>query len=224
MLDTSRPAPRPHASERDVTRDSWEVSSVAWVTALRATGSERDAAVEELLRLLLSATRFVLARRRRVLPSFPRETLDDLAQEAAHDALVEILAKLDEYRGESKFTTWAWKFAFYEALETIRRRSWMGREIPSEEADSTSFAYALSPEGALEQRELLEALRRGIDSELTAHQRRVFVALALNEVPIDVLAEREGTTRGALYKTLHDARRRLRSYLAAPTSGCEDAA
>ena len=66
----------------------------------------------------------------------------------------------------------------------------------------------------VETAELLRAIRDAVETELTGHQREVFVALALQEVPIDVLAERRGTTRGALYKTLHDARRRLRAALA----------
>jgi RNA polymerase sigma-70 factor (ECF subfamily) len=180
---------------------------------LSATGAERDDAIEELLALLVKAARFVLARRRAAYADFPRETIDDLALEAAGDALVEILARLDQYRGESRFTTWAWKFAFYEASESIRRRSWMGREIPSEDAGWTALAHEASPEGRLEQRELVAELRAAIERTLTPHQRTVFVALALNSVPVDVLAERMGTTRGALYKTLHDARRRLRAAL-----------
>jgi RNA polymerase sigma-70 factor (ECF subfamily) len=41
----------------------------------------------------------------------------------------------------------------------------------------------------------------------------VLVAITINGVPIDVLAERLNTTRGALYKTLHDARKKLRAEL-----------
>jgi RNA polymerase sigma-70 factor (ECF subfamily) len=196
-------------------RDLRDPSSRAWVTRLTADGAERDEAVAELLTLLVRAARFVLVRRRPFVSTFPRETIDDLALEAAHDALVEILARLDDFRGESRFTTWAWKFACFEASEAVRRRSWMNREIPSEDRAWSALARELSPEWTLEQRELLSALKCGIECELTSHQRSVFVALALNEVPIDVLAERMGTTRGALYKTLHDARRRLRTYLAA---------
>jgi RNA polymerase sigma-70 factor (ECF subfamily) len=62
---------------------------------------------------------------------------------------------------------------------------------------------------------LLATLQQAIADVLTPHQRRVLVALALNGVPIDVLAERLSTDRGALYKTLHDARRKLRKHLAA---------
>lgn len=187
--------------------------SLVWLTRLDSTGLDRDAAVEELHALLLQAARFVLARRRAQIPNFPREAVDDLAVEAADDALLAIIARLHEYRGESRFTTWAWKFAFYEASEAVRRRNWMGREIPSEDAGWDTLAREASPESQLEQRELIAALRAGVDGVLTPRQRTVFVALALNGVPVDVLAERLRTTRGALYKTLHDARSRLRVHL-----------
>lgn len=194
-------------------RPALDPESRAWLTRLGAAGPERDSAVEELLLLLVGAARFVLARRRAQLASFPREGLDELAVEAAGDALVAIMARLDEFRGESRFTTWAWKFAFYEASQALRRRSWMGREIPTEEVGWSALARDGSPESALEQRELMLALKSGIECALTPHQRAVFVALALNGVPVDVLAERMRTNRGALYKTLHEARGRLRDHL-----------
>src|SRR5690606_31286758 len=96
-----------------------------------------------------------------------------------------------------------------------RRQSWRGREVPLAPERWPASAGAGSPHRDAEQTELLEAVGDAIDRELTPHQREVLVALALNDVPIDVLAERLGTTRGALYKTIHDARRKLRRCLAA---------
>jgi RNA polymerase sigma-70 factor (ECF subfamily) len=96
----------------------------------------------------------------------------------------------------------------------LRRRAWQGKEIPLEpESWSLLGSTALAPAEETEQSELLAEIKRGIDETLTPHQRRVLVAIALNGVPVDVLAQRLGTTRGALYKTLHDARQRLRRYL-----------
>jgi RNA polymerase sigma-70 factor, ECF subfamily len=125
-----------------------------------------------------------------------------------------VLARLDDFRGASRFSTWVYKFALLEAAVKLRKRAWQGREIPLEQEswDLLSSA-ALGPAGAAEQSELLAALQDGI-AALTPHQRRVLVALAVNGVPIDVLADRLNTNRGALYKTLHDARRNLRTYLA----------
>ena len=131
------------------------------------------------------------------------------------------LERLDDYRGESRFTTWAWKFAFYEACAAVRRRSWLRREVPVEAEGWEALGHEAGPDVATEQAELLAALKSAADEVLTPHQRSVFVALALalNEVPVDVLAERLGTKRGALYKTLHDARGRLRRALAAAGLG-----
>ena len=194
-------------------RPALDAESQLWLARLESTGPDREAALAELLALLLKAARFVLARRRERMPHFPREELDDLAIEAAGDALIAIVERLDDYRGDSRFTTWAWKFAFFEASEAVLRRNWMGRESPSEDAGWEAFAREGSPEAALEHRELMARLKSGIEGVLTPHQRAVFVALALNSVPVDVLAERMDTTRGALYKTLHEARSRLRAHL-----------
>lgn len=166
--------------------------------------------------LMLKGARFELSRRRAALSHVRGEELDDLAMQAANDATVAVLAKLDRFRGESRFTTWAYKFALLEAGVRLRRRAWQDREVVLDAAGWSLFAARGEGISAqLEGAELLDELKRAVDGELTPHQRRVFVALALNEVPIDVLAERLGTTRGALYKTLHDARRRLRAILSA---------
>ena len=126
-----------------------------------------------------------------------------------------MLAKLDAYRGASRFTTWAYKFALLEAGVRLRRRAWQEREVVLEpEAWPLMADAGKSPDSQAETGELMQALKHSIDECLTHHQREVLVALTLNAVPLDVLAERLDTTRGALYKTLHDARRKLRADLA----------
>jgi RNA polymerase sigma-70 factor (ECF subfamily) len=192
-----------------------DAESRKWLRSLRAEGRERDEAVERLHALLLRAARYECARRRPALPHLRGNDLDDIANQAADDALVSILARLDTFRGASRFTTWAYKFALYEAAVKLRRRAWQGREVPLEPESWSLFASAgVEPGESAEQTELLKTLQQAIAGVLTPHQRRVLVALALNGVPIDVLAERLSTTRGALYKTLHDARRKLRAHLA----------
>jgi RNA polymerase sigma-70 factor, ECF subfamily len=189
--------------------------SRAWLERLRATGPEHDVAVTELHALLLRAARFEIARRRAASGHLRGGDVDDLAQQSADDALVAILGKLDDFRGESRFATWAYKFALYEAAATVRKRAWQGREIPLEVAAWPLIAdHRRSPEQGAETAELLTAVQEGIEQELSPHQREVLVAIALNDVPIDVLAERLNTTRGALYKTVHDARQKLRAALA----------
>lgn len=181
---------------------------------LRSFGSRREHAVADLHALLLRASRFELGRRRAALSHVRGEELDDLALQAADDALVAVLAKLDDYRGAARFTTWAYKFALLEAGVKVRRRAWQGREVVlASEAWDGFIDERTSAHHKLEQGEILEQIGEAIKQTLTPHQRDVFVALALNEVPIDVLAERLGTTRGSLYKTLHDARVKLRRVL-----------
>jgi RNA polymerase sigma-70 factor (ECF subfamily) len=185
-----------------------------WLRCLRAEGSTREDAVARLHALLLRAARFEVARRRPTLPHLRGDDFDDIANQAADDALVSVLRRLDDFRGASRFTTWAYKFALLEAAVELRRRAWQGREVPLEPESWSSFSSAgLEPEQELEQSELLTTVQRAVAEALTPHQRRVLVALALNGVPIDVLAERLNTSRGALYKTLHDARRKLRQRL-----------
>jgi RNA polymerase sigma-70 factor, ECF subfamily len=210
----------PRAAMRRTLEDRGNASSHeqshAWLAALRSHGAERERAISKLHALLLRAARSEVNRRRAALSHVRGEELDDIATQAADDALMAVLSKLDHYRGASRFTTWAYKFALLEAGVKLRRRAWQEREIV---LDAESWP-AIRDTGAtaqaqVEQAELLEALRTAVDSTLTPHQRQVFVALALNEVPIDVLAERLSITRGALYKTLHDARGRLRRELVA---------
>src|SRR5262245_2868561 len=189
--------------------------SRAWLRDLRADGAVRDDAMARLHALLLRAARFEVSRRRATLPHLRGNDLDDIANMAADDALVSVLDKLDDFRGASRFTTWVYKFALLEAAVKLRKRAWQGREVPLEpESWNALSSAALQPDIEVEQSELLQTLQSAIDEILTPHQRRVLVALGINGVPIDVLAERLGTTRGALYKTLHDARRKLRDHLA----------
>ena len=194
-----------------------------WLRALRGTGQVYDDAVIRLHALLLRAARFEVARRRPSLPHLRGDELGDIALEAADDALMSVLAHLDGFRGASRFTTWVYKFALLEAAVKLRRRAWQGREVPLEPEDWALFAGAgPTPDAQVEGRELVAALGQAIETVLTPHQRRVLVALALNGVPIDVLSERLGTTRGALYKTLHDARRKLRAHLADAGLGLDE--
>jgi RNA polymerase sigma-70 factor, ECF subfamily len=200
-----------------------DAESRRWLDELGADGPAREDAILRLHALLLRAARFEISRRRHA-PGLRGGDHDDLAQQAADDALMAILRKLDDFRGDSRFTTWAYKFALYEAAVKLRRRGWQDRELPLEPDAWPQFASrAPSPHEQVAESELLAALRTAIAERLSAHQREVLVAVTLNGVPIDVLAERLNTTRGALYKTLHDARRKLRAALAAQGFAIADA-
>jgi len=191
-----------------------DADSQEWLRCLRADGATRDAAVARLHALLLRAARFEVTRRRATLPHLRGDELDDIATEAADDALLSVLRRLDDFAGASRFTTWVYKFALLEAAVKLRKRAWQGREIPLEPETWDAFTSSgLEPGAEAEQSELLATVQHAIANVLTPHQRRVLVALAVNGVPIDVLAERLNTNRGALYKTLHDARQKLRKHL-----------
>jgi RNA polymerase sigma-70 factor (ECF subfamily) len=194
--------------------------SQPWVARLSCAGAERDAAVAELHGLLLRTARFEVGRRRAAFPQLDGD-LNDLAWQSANDALMSILRRLGDFRGDSQFTTWARKFAIVEAGVKVRKQAWRGREIPVAPVSWPSVAdIAPGPHQQAEAQDLLQALREEV-GRLTGHQRQVFVAIVLNNVPIDVLAERLDTTRGALYKTLHDARRSLRAALSARGLGIQ---
>jgi RNA polymerase sigma-70 factor (ECF subfamily) len=193
-----------------------EAEGRRWIAALGGSGPDREVAAATLHAMLLRAARFELNRRRAMLAGESRETIDDLAMQSADDALSAILRKLGTYRFESRFTTWAYKFAILEAAVRSRRRAWEKRELPIDPQDwSTLPARALDPVEDIETRERMRAIVRAIQTELSPRQREVLSALVLGDVPIDVLAERLGTTRGALYKSLHDARRKLRTAIGA---------
>jgi RNA polymerase sigma-70 factor, ECF subfamily len=187
-----------------------------WVEELQDYGPRREAAVARLHELLLAASRKEVRRRAATTPSLRGEELDDIARQCAGDALVAVLAKLDTFRGLSRFTTWAYKFAILEAAVAMRRRAWQGREIVLAGEDwSVMAARGPSPAHDAETSELLGHITDAIRDELSDRQREVLIALAVEGVPIDVLADRLDSTRGALYKSLHDARRKLRARLEA---------
>ena len=188
--------------------------SRAWLSQLRARGAVRDAAIARLHRLLVAEARHEVGRRTAALPHPSGRDLDDLALMAADDALMAILGKLGEFRGDALFTTWARRFADLEVPGKIRRRLGHARETPTD-ADGTLSRAAehASPQGHVEARELARTVGDLIAHALTERQREVLVALAIHEVNTEQLAESLGSTPGALYKTVHDARRKLRNEL-----------
>jgi len=194
--------------------DALDRESAEWLRGLQADGPEREQATERLHALLLRVTRGEAARRRSTLPGRALDDVDDLCVQAASDALMAILDKLNTYRGAARFTTWAYKFAIYETSSRLRRHAWRQQKV---EMDDTIWDRlpdtALAPPQRLERDQLMAALERAIRERLTERQRMIFQSVTANDVPIDVLAERLASTRGAIYKTLHDARRKLRQAL-----------
>lgn len=210
-LESMAPPPRraiPAAARR------LDPESRAWLSRLQSDGRVREAAIGRLHGLLLQEARHEVRRRTAGLAHPSGRDLDDLAVQAADDALVALLAKLQDFRGDALFTTWARRFAALEVPGEIRRRLGHGREAPT---DADEWLAAGSdeddPQQLAEIRERARTVGRLIAEALTPHQREVLVAMAVDEIPTGQLALRLHSTSGALYKSLHDARAKLREEL-----------
>lgn len=189
-------------------------ASRAWLEQLRACGPMREAAIGRLHAILLSEARYEVRRRTARLSHPSGPDLEDLAIQAADDALMAVLGKLDQFRGDALFTTWARRFATLEVPSKIRRRLGHARETPvGPEHWSLDARCTEALEHQAEARETIRAVSSAIASDLTGHQREVLLALTIEDVPAEELAARLDSTAGALYKTLHDARHKLRSRL-----------
>ncbi|MGH8995562.1 MAG: RNA polymerase sigma factor [Acidimicrobiales bacterium] len=181
---------------------------------LHSTGPGFVEAVERLHGLMLRAARHQLTRMPAACSRLGAAGIDEIANQAADEATVAALGKMDSFEGRSRFSTWAYKFGVLHALSSANRAAWRDRNLPLD-AVSEPPAKTLSPEASLEEAEMSSILSAAISKSLTPHQRDVIIALILNDVPIDALAEQMGLTRNALYKVLYDARKRLRSILQA---------
>jgi len=188
--------------------------SAEWVSGLAPGAPNRDATIARLHGLLLRAARAEL-NRRAARSRINGPELDDLAHQAADDALVGILRRLDAFRGESRFTTWAYKFAILEVSGKLGRHFWSRPEVTLETAqwEALPTRFGVTPEDAAESSALFHAVRAAVETVLTGRQREVFVALVVDGVPLDALVVRLNTNRNALYKVMFDARRKLRAVL-----------
>jgi RNA polymerase sigma-70 factor (ECF subfamily) len=209
-------ATSPRASDLTTSGPSDEESR-RWVNGLREGSPHREQMIAVLHALLLRVARHEVNRRRGMLGVVGGAELDDLAQQAADDALMTITSKIGEFRGASRFTTWAYKFVVFEVSGKVARHAWRRQSPAADDQlwDRLPDHLTPSPAARAEQRELLGALKAALATDLTDHQRHVFVAVALNEIPIDLVALELGSNRNAIYKNLFDARRRLRASLAA---------
>ena len=192
-----------------------DAASRAWVDGLRGDHPRRDEHLAALHELLLKGARHELARRRAGMGGLGGPELEDLARQAATDALIAVTAKLDTFRGASRFTTWAYKFVMFEASAKAARHISRTRRIVVDEVDWSTLSERvdLEPSEQSEVTELLGAIEHAVDHDLTPHQRVVFVAVALNGESAEVLGLRLGSNRNAIYKTLFDARKKLRTSL-----------
>jgi RNA polymerase sigma-70 factor, ECF subfamily len=192
-------------------------ASRRWVEQLHPDHPRHEHAVAKLHDIVRRAAVHELRRRRGQLDALTGPELDDVAQQCADDAVLKILSRIDAFEGLSRFTTWAYKFVIFEVSSKVARHAWQHHPPSAEDLtwDQLPDTVTSKPGEQAERREQLAALTHAIDEALTPRQREVFVAIALNDVPIDVLALQLGSNRNAIYKNLFDARRKLRASLAA---------
>ena len=185
-----------------------------WLSELG--GPTREQALARLHDLLLRVARTELGRRAGRHPITGPE-LDDLAHQSADDALLAITTKLAQFRRESRFTTWAYRFVILEVSSKLGRHFWLRPSVALDAADWDRLPdrFGTNPADHVERHELITAVRRAVEKELTERQRAVFIAIAVNGVPLDALVVQLGSSRGAIYKTMFDARRKLRAALVA---------
>ncbi|GAA1567653.1 MULTISPECIES: RNA polymerase sigma factor [Kribbella] len=185
-----------------------------WVRDLSSDGDRWEAASRRLYDVLLRAARSEAGRRAARLRLGGPE-LDDIAHQAAADALLTICGKVGTFRGDCKFTTWAYKFVIFDVAAKVNRHFWQrgGVAFDDEDWERLPARLGIEPEAHAESRDLMQAVHRAVNETLTAKQRMVFVALVLNGMPTDVLADQLGSTHNAIYKTMFDARRKLRTAL-----------
>ena len=199
-----------------MTAEGLDEESAAWLRRLGAGESERLAAERELHARLV---RIALAEVRRRSASTPvtGQELDDIAHQAADDAMLAILAKLGRFRGESRFITWAYRFVILEVSSKLGRHYWRNPPVALDAGqwERLPDRFGIDPVRHAESAGILAEVRRVVEEELTAHQRRIFTAIVVDGIPLDALAARLGLQRGAIYKVTFDARRKIRRALVA---------
>ncbi|HEU0293511.1 MAG TPA: sigma-70 family RNA polymerase sigma factor [Anaerolineales bacterium] len=195
-----------------------------WLTELRADDARQEAAIADLRNLLLRTVLLIFSRNLGDLSRLAHVEIQQLAEDCAQESLIAILDHLDDFRGDSKFTTWAYKFAVNKALTTARRERWKGISLDhvSRSADGDLFDRELqdkssgsAPDRSVMQDDVYNIIQQVIEHDLTDKQRQVLILVVFNGVPMDEVVQRLGTNRNAIYKMLHDARRKIKSSLQA---------
>jgi RNA polymerase sigma-70 factor (ECF subfamily) len=195
-----------------------------WLAELRADDTLQEAAIADLRNLLLRTVLYIFSRTSADLNRLARDEVLKLAEDCAQESLITLLNHLDDFRGDSKFTTWAYKFAVNIALTTARRERWKGVSLDqiSFSADGALFDQALqdrsagaTPDQSAMQDAIRDVIQEVIANDLTERQRQVLILMVFHEVPMDEVVQRLGTNRNAIYKMLHDARRKIKSSLQA---------
>jgi RNA polymerase sigma-70 factor (ECF subfamily) len=192
-----------------------------WIQELTSEGEPQNLAIQDLSDLMLRAASLTFQRYLSGDPVFTQQEIDGLAEDCAQEALLSVLKHLSEFRGDSLFTTWAYKFSVNISLTTARRERWKGvsldeiRENDTPEGWFVEDRTSAGPETSTLRNEVWETIAKTIQNELTDHQRQVVKWIVFDEVPMDVVVDRLKTNRNAVYKLLHDARMKMKTSLEA---------
>ena len=200
-----------------------ERSNEEWLQDLQASNELRSEALADLGARLTRGLKYYLMNDRSDLGERSVEEIQQMAQDFAQDALLKVLDNLDTFRGESMFITWATKIAARVAISELRRARYKdyslehltaeGEVMPSITSLAISPGAGPRPEAYTERREILDKVDEALTTALTERQRTALMAIAIDRIPIDVVAEKMETNRNALYKLLHDARLKLKNYM-----------
>jgi RNA polymerase sigma-70 factor (ECF subfamily) len=195
-----------------------------WLQDLNASGSVQEAAITDLRDLLLRAALYFFSRNLGDFHDQDRGEILQRAEDCAQDALIAVMNHLSDFRGDSKFTTWAYKFAVNRAMLTARHERWKSVSLDElASSDESNFLERLmqdkadgsAPERSALQMEVQRIIQDVIEHDLTEKQRQVFVLVSIHGVPLDEVVRYMGTNRNAVYKLLHEARRKLKNGLMA---------
>ena len=192
-----------------------------WLAELRANDEQQSAALEDLRKRLQRSIYYYLSQERSDLRGLAAKELQGMADDLSQDAVLRVTDNLDNFRGESRFTTWANKIAIRLAISDLRRARYKDFSLDELTADGDFLSATTSiiseappnPETAAERDDVMGKIDAAFRDALTERQYQALVAVALRGVPMDVVAEQMGTNRNALYKLIHDARRKLRAHL-----------
>ncbi len=198
-----------------------ERTNAQWLADLRGAPEVQAVALEDLRQRLKRSLLYYLTQERSDLRDLAAHEIAQLAEDLAQEATLRVMNNLDTFRGESLFTTWTNRIAVRLAISDLRRARYRDFSLDDLTADgellpatlSASNSPASRPEEVTERADVLQQIDIALKEALTERQYRALEAVALRGIPMDVVAEQMGTNRNALYKLLHDARRKLRVHL-----------
>lgn len=203
-----------------------ERTNEQWIADLKTDKATQATAIEDLQKRLKRSVYYYLSRERSDLADLASQELDQMAQDIAQDAVLRVMNNIDTFRGASLFTTWATKIAIRMAISDLRRAHYkdysldemtIGGELLPNVADSATDSLhgtkPANPESVAEREDVLRKISTALEEALTERQRQALIAIAIEGVPLEIVADRMGTNRNALYKLLHDARKKLKQHL-----------